>query len=208
MALLYSFSVNSKNKAPNINGYPIENYTYVYGKPQPIKQWRKQYDTSNCGTIIETFKQDTCNGVKIENRCIGGTNNVKYLGTTNLKKNYYNSTKQYLQSRQKTYNQNQILGTNIKENTYNSIYDSSSCIIYKPSNLSYKTQGSVSSSLNTLKKRNIEITKNSNSFRNPYGLSGSNFGQYHGTAPYFLKNKINNCNDCNYIGYVKPIVPV
>lgn len=205
MALLYSFSVNPQNKPPSINGMPIENYRYVYGKPQPIKQWRKQYDTSNCGIIIETFKQDTCNGIKIDNRCIGGTNHVKHLGTTNLKKNYYTSTKQYLQSRQKTYTQNQVLGTKIKDNTYNSTYDSSGCVTYKPSNLSFKTQGGVCASLTTLKNRNSEITKNSNSFRNPYGLSGANFGQYHGNAPYFLKNKTNHCYDCKL---VKPVVPL
>ena len=205
MSLFYSFRVNPQNKSPNINGLPLENYNYVYGKPQPIKQWRKQYDTSNCATIIETFKQDTCNGIKVGNRCIGGTSKIKHTGTTNLNKKYYSSTSQYLQSRQKTYNQNQILGKNTKENTYNSTYDSSGCITYKPSNLAFKTQGGVSSSLTTLKNRNTEITKNSNSFRNPYGLSGANFGHYHGNAPYFLKSKTNNCSECKL---VKPIAPL
>jgi len=208
MSLLYSFRVIPQNKSPNINGITIENYNYVYGKAQPIKHWRKQYDTSNCATIIETFKEDTCNGVKVGNKCIGGTNKIKYTGTTNLNKKYYSSTSQYLQSRQKTYNQNQILGNNTNEYTYNSTYDSSGCVTYKPSNSTFKTQGAVSSSLNILKNRNTEITKNSNSFRNPYGLSGANFGKYHGNAPYFLKSKTNNCNDCKYIGYVKPIVPL
>jgi hypothetical protein len=206
MSLIYTFRVTPQNTPPYINGAPLENYAYVYGKPQPIKYWRKQYDTSNCSVKIETFKKDTCDGIKVGNKCIGGTQKIKHLGTTNLNKNYYSSTSQYLQSRQKTYNQNQILGQNTKDYTYQSTYDSSGCVTYKPSNLAFKTQGGVSASLTTLKNRNTEITKNSNSFRTPYGLSGANYGQYHGNAPYFIKSKTNICKDCKYIGYVKPIV--
>jgi len=62
-------------------------------------------------------------------------------------------------------------------------------VIYKPSNLAFKTQGGVSASLTTMKNRNNEITKNTNSFRSPYGLSGANFGKYHGYSPYFIKIK-------------------
>ena len=206
MSLIYTFRVTPQNNAPYINGIPLENYAYVYGKPQPIKHWRKQYDTSNCRVKIETFKDNLCDGIKIGNTCIGGSQKVKHLGTTNLSKQYYSSNKQYLQSRQKTYSQNQVLGESTKDYTYQSTYDMSGCITYKPSNSAFKTQGGVSASLVTLKNRNTEITKNSNSFRTPYGLSGANYGQYHGSAPYFIKSKTNQCTDCKYIGYVKPTV--
>lgn len=199
MSLIYTFRVTPQNTYPKIID---NNYTYVYGKPQPIKHWRKQYDTSNCSLKTETFKENVCDGIKVDNNCI--TRQVKHLGTTNLSKTYYSSTKQYLQARQRTYNQNQTLGENTGEYSYKSTYDSSGCVTFKPSNLAFKTQGGVSASLTTAKNRNSEITKNTNSFRSPYGLSGANFGKYHGYSPYFIKNKTNNCNDCKYIGYVKP----
>jgi len=207
MSMIYTYQTSPINKPPPINGYPVENYSYVYGKPQPIKHWRKQYDASNCRIKTETFKNDTCNGVKVDGTCIGGTNSIRRTGTTNLTKTYYSSTKQYLQSKLKTYEQNQTLGAKIKDHMYQST-DLSGCVYYKPSNPSFQTQGGVSASLNTLKNRNTTITKNSNSFRTPYGLSGANFGQYHGNGSYFVKSKTNSCNDCKYIGYVNPIVRI
>jgi len=202
--MLYTYQVTPQNSRPIINGVNISDYTYVYGKPQPIKHWRKQYDTSNCTVKIETFKNDICNGTN----CVGKKNKIKRSGTTNLNKSYYTSTSSYLQSRTKTFNQNQTLGENTKDYTYASTTDASGCVIYKPSNLAFKTQGAVSASLTTLKNRNSEITKNTNSFRTPYGLSGANFGQYHGSSPYFVKNKTNICNDCTYLGYTKPMVRI
>lgn len=193
MSLIYTFRVTPQNH------YPPSEYNYVYGKPQPIKHWRKQYKTSDCNVKTETFKENVCDGIKLDNNCI--TRQVKHLGTTNLNKKYYTSTKQYLQSRQKTYEQRQTLGEKIKDYTYKSTYDNSGCVIYKPSNLAFKTQGGVSASLTTMKNRNNEITKNTNSFRSPYGLSGANFGKYHGYSPYFMKNKTNVCyTNCSSTG--------
>ena len=186
MSLIYTFRVTPQNH------YPPSEYNYVYGKPQPIKHWRKQYKTSDCNVKTETFKENVCDGIKVDNNCI--TRQVKHLGTTNLNKKYYASTHHYLQSRQKTYTQNSTLGENIKENTYTS--NGSDCVVYKPSNTTFKTQGGVSASLNTAKHRNDAITKNTNSFRDPYLLSGANFG-LHGNAPYFLKSKENKCTSCD-----------
>lgn len=212
MSLLFTYKNNTINNRPYINGKYLENYNYVYGRAQPIKHWRKQLETKDgkqCTTKIETFIDNICDGIKNE-YCVGGTNNKKYSGSSILSKKYYSSTQQYLQSRHKTFNQNQTLGKvndiNIFSYNSSSIIDHSNCsqptITYKPSNLSFKKQGSVSSSLRTLKIRNDSISKNSNSFRNPYGLSGANYGLYHGGTPNTVKDKVNNCNQCDYIGYV------
>jgi len=190
MSLVYTYQVTTKNSAP------VQPDLYVYGKPRPIQHWRKQYDGSLCNLKTEVFKGPVCDGIKVNNSCIGGTNHIKRTSTTNLNKKYYNSTKHYLQSRQKTYIQNSILGENLKENTYTFTTDGSGCVVYKPSNNSFKTQGGVSASLNTMKQRNDTITKNTNSFREPYLLSGANFGLHHGNAPYFLKSKENKCISC------------
>jgi hypothetical protein len=188
MSLVYTYQVTSTNTAP------VYHEGYVYGKPRPLSHWRKQYDES-CRLKTEVFKSPVCDGIKIENTCVGGTNSIRRTGTTNLNKKYYASTHHYLQSRQKTYTQNSTLGENIKENTYTS--NGSDCVVYKPSNTTFKTQGGVSASLNTAKHRNDAITKNTNSFRDPYLLSGANFGLHHGNAPYFLKSKENKCTSCD-----------
>jgi hypothetical protein len=207
MSLIYTYKNSPRNNAPYINGINLEDYTYVYGKPQPIKHWRKQLKPVNkdiCTQKIGVFHNNDCYGIQNGYQCIQ-TYKIQSASTI-LSKKYYNSTKQYLQSKHKTYQQNQTLGTSLGNNKYNiTTSDLSNCsVIYKPSNNSFKQQGSVSASLNTMKIRNDSITKNSNSFRNPYGLSGSNFGNYHGGTPTFVKGKNNNCNSCEYIGYVKP----
>ena len=207
MSLIYTYKNITRNSTPYINNTELPDYTYVYGKPQPIKHWRKQLKPINkdtCNQKIEVFDANDCFGIKNGSNCIQ-TQKIQ-TGSTILSKNYYSSTKQYLQSKHKTYEQNQTLGTSLGDNKYNlTTTDLSNCsIIYKPSNQSFKQQGSVPASLKIMKTRNDSITKNSNSFRNPYGLSGSNFGNYHGGTPTFAKSNNNNCDDCNYIGYVRP----
>jgi len=154
-------------------------------KPNPIKHWRKQLmpirPTSSthvsinqvdnpCVSII-TSKSDAkhtiynqllstegCLGVKNSNDCIGGTDNVRRSASTVVSKNYSSSTKQYLQKRGKTFEQNQTLGKNTGDYSYQSAipsYDSNNnlckTVIFKPSNVLFRTQGSVTSSGYTAK---------------------------------------------------------
>jgi len=213
MGLMYTYTTTPKNTRPAINGVANNDYSYVYGRAQPIKHWRKQLhapNTNNCIKKNEVFNSPICDGVVVGNRCVGGPIHITRSATTNLNTKYYSSNSQYLRSRNKTHAQNQVLGEKITDTLYNSttLLDSTECtntkIIYKPNNLRFKTQGSVPASLKILKVRNDSITKNSNSFRSPYGLSGSNFGNYNAGGAYFMKNKINVCNNCKYLGYVKP----
>jgi hypothetical protein len=70
------------------------------------------------------------------------------------------STREYLQKRCKTYDQNQSKGSRIDDYTYKSGECSKACptIVIKPSNKEYKTQGGVSSSsrTNNLKYKTIQ----------------------------------------------------
>lgn len=154
----------------------------IYGKPNPIKHWRKQYNNisnskqlsidqsvtytkdSDCvGLKQEVVTSPECLGIKNNNKCIGGKGNVKRIGTTIVSKNYYSSTNNYLKSRNKTYEQNQTKGDYIKEYTYkmtNSKIDADTCangeikqMTYKPSNKYFNTQGGVQASANILRKK-------------------------------------------------------
>lgn len=199
MVLVYTYQVVPIQTKPTVS----LNHLYVYGRAQPIKHWRKQYDTDACRVVTEVIKQPTCN-LKTPEGCVG-TSVVRRV-KSNLSKTYYASTHHYLQSRTKTHTQNATLGASLKDYTFESTYDASACVVYKPSNTTFQTQGGVSASLTTFNQRNKAITKNSASFRDPYKLSGSNFGLHHGHSPYFLKSKENQCPSCVYIGRVTPIV--
>lgn len=160
----------------------------VYGKPNPIKHWRKQYNNNSnskqisidqsitytnsnecVGLTQEVITSPECLGIKNNNKCIGGKGNVKRGGTTVVNKNYYSSRNNYLKSRNKTFEQNQSKGEYIKENTYTiSNSNKELCsgqpkgMVYKPSNPAFNTQGSVQASANILRKRNsvcIECNK-------------------------------------------------
>lgn len=157
-----TFNVNIPNRA--------------YGKPNPIKHWRKQYNNNSnskqisidqsvtytksnecIGLKQEVITSPECLGIKNNNKCIGGQGNVKRNGTTILNKNYYNSIHNYLKSRNKTYEQNQNKGDYVKEYTYkitnanNELCEPT--MTYKPSNKAFNTQGSVQASANIVRKR-------------------------------------------------------
>jgi hypothetical protein len=150
-----------------------------HGKPFPIKHWRKQLIPTNptSSTQVSISQMDnpsvsiltshsdnkhvvynellstpSCLGVNTENGCVGGTNNVRRRATTVMSAKYSSSTKQYLQKRGKTFEQNQLKGTQISGYSYNSTmpsYDKNNnqckSVIYKPSNSVFKTQGAVTS---------------------------------------------------------------
>ena len=150
-----------------------------HGRPFPIKHWRKQLmpirPTSSTQVSIkqidnpsvsiltnysdnqhviynELLSTTDCLGVKTENGCVGGTNNVRRRATTVLSPSYSSSTKQYLQKRGKTFEQNQMKGTKISGNSYNSTipsYDKNNnlckSVIYKPNNSVFAIQGAATS---------------------------------------------------------------
>ncbi len=170
-------------------------------------------DVVDCSTTNSQLLKENitilnqCNGIKIssqeETKCVGGTNNIKRSGNTKLKNNYYRNHSKYLQARCKTYDKNSTLGTKIDDNTYNT---SSTCsnlnndckvqITYKPSNKVFLEQGATSASTNILRKKNIEITKNSKSLIDEYGIGIGKNSIYDTNTGYELRFKkgTNNTN--------------
>lgn len=188
MTLIFTYKNIYKNEMPSSEIKP-------FGSSGPIKQWRKRLN-KDCTHKDEVTKDSMCLGTRDNNSCIGGSHNVRRV-KSNISNNYYSSTSQYLKSKNKAFNTRQILGEKIDETTYKSVNGDCN-VIYKPNNTSFKTQGSVSSSLNTTKRRNQEIMKNSNSFKHEYKLSGSNYLNYNNQNPFFDKTKTNNC-DCKLV---------
>ena len=126
-----------------------------------------------------------CNGTKVyledsmnKMKCVGGTNNVRRSGNTNINKNYYRNYNSYLKAKCRTYEENARIGIKNDDGTYRSTKcsdtissDGSICnkpIIYKPSNLIFGMQGAASSSENILRKKNDAINKNNNSLKKTY----------------------------------------
>lgn len=143
-------------------------------------------------------------------------NNVIKTGTTNLSKAYFTTTKQYLQSRCKTFKQRQTPIKNDKTTfsgqNANNEYSMGTCpigapsgdciatTIYDPNNKQFARQGAVSSSTRLLQLQVNTITQNGASFYSAWGQEGANAGRYHGSfsSPYFLKSKYNSVNNRCY----------
>jgi hypothetical protein len=183
--------MNKYNSIPNIPG-----------KPNPIKQWRKQIapslsknviqshptlqslesavktDMNLCKSYTDVLYVDTCNGVAGSNPCITGSFNITRSASTIIDKNFCWNSKQYLQSRCKTYDQNQTLGKNTGNDTGNGTKyeyfgascttkpDGSACkpIIHKPNNKAFKQQGGVSSSARIAKLKYDTIRTSTNKY--------------------------------------------
>ena len=140
--------------------------------------------------------------------------------STIVNKKYYTDSRAYLQSRCKTYKQNQGTGVRVEGGTYfdannNAInpsnsssgppfYDSTTCnmvcdnkpktIIYKPNNKNYSTQGAVSSGTRLLRLKVDTMNTNANSL-SAFGEGAKNAGRYssNSNAIYILKSKQNKC---------------
>ena len=188
----------------------------IPGKPNPIKAWRKQISPSisqyqvqshanirsldnSVKTIASTNTCDSYNDIHFINDCKGidsslcvtGSFNVKRSATTIINKKFCWNSKQYLQSRCKTFDQNQTLGIHVDGPnylrsscvTYTDIssgeltYDgnifnskivtcnsSNTPIIYKPNNKSFKQQGGVSSSSRIAKLKYDTIRNSTNKY--------------------------------------------
>ena len=141
-----------------------------HGKPNPMKHWRKQLiplnPTSSTQVSIDQVDNPSvsilttqpsnhviynqllsttdCLGIDTVNGCVGGTSNVRRSGSTIISSKYSTSTKQYLQKRGKTFEQNQSIGQRKSGNVYYSTDNTCKTIVHKPSNSTFKTQGAVS----------------------------------------------------------------
>ena len=159
---------------------------YIHDQDHECSTKNKQLLKENITLLNE------CLGVKYvyedennKTRCIGGSHNIKRSGSTNISKGYYRNYSKYLQAKCKTYEQNFLLGEKTADYTYKSSkcsgksMDCNKPIIYKPSNRTFSTQGSVSASTNTVRKKNMAITNNSSSLKTAYGNS------YVKAVPYY-----------------------
>ena len=137
------------------------------------------------------------------------------------KKKYSFSTKEYLKSKCRTYNQNKS-GTLIPDVEYSTLTNNKCCavplpyndehqgpqtrsalncptgctIIVKPNNQQYFQQGAVDSSSRIARLKYNTVESNANSFATANGAAAASAGRYRadGNAPYFIKSKQQNCN--------------
>jgi len=155
--------------------------THVPGKANPIKHWRKQlapyvvnptthiaYSVQSNQKSIQDLDDATktasapCKAHKdilVVNDCIGvndspcatGSFHVRRSANTIINKSFSWNSKQYLQSRCKTYDQNATIGKHLTASgpEYQSGSGTGKCgncqVIYKPNNSQFKQQGAVSS---------------------------------------------------------------
>jgi len=171
--------------------------------PRPVKVWRKRLfpDFKSESKLKPTIQQieaptavvqancqgnshvlytdithlSKCDGIK-NTECVGGTNHIRRTATTLLDKKYCTTTREYLQKRCKSFEQNQSIGKNISGTTYTSgmgfesgnVTGNCNVIQYKPSNNTFKTQGGVTASTRTslLKRQAIDESRQ-NMYKNP-----------------------------------------
>ena len=202
--------VYASNQRPMTKYDTIPN---IPGKPNPIKEWRKQlkpsisqYQVQSYPTIqaLDNSVKTTSDGCKsyndihfindckgIETPCVTGSFAVRRSASTVINKQFCWNSKQYLQSRCKTYDQNQTLGAHVDgpnylrsscvtytdissgdlKNNGNSFVSqivtcnsSNTPIIYKPSNKSFKQQGGVSSGSRIAKLKYDTIRNSTNKY--------------------------------------------
>lgn len=196
---------NNKSKQVSIDNVMGPNGSFYSKSNEIINGCYNNTEDLNVLTEYILDKPKPCLGNKKNNECVGGNTNVYFRrANTNLNKNYYQTSKAYLYSKCKTYDQKNILGNNIDENSYKmSKCDLELCnkTIYKPNNTKFATQGSVTSSTRLLRLKNDTITKNGASFRSAFGSQSANAGTYKnsisGENIYFDKNKYSNVENCS-----------
>jgi hypothetical protein len=154
--------------------------------PRPLKVWRKRLNTDSSSKI--TINQLNGTSVTVTNVPIGqcvkteidhlkedchskrknGECNAIRRSAGNCSKNYCTTTKEYLQKRTKTFDQNQTRGKKLSEYTYTSGQGSESpdvtgvCnkIVIKPSNTAFQQQAGVSASSRTNKLKYETVMSN------------------------------------------------
>lgn len=179
-----TYRINSRpttNNDPNIGHFIGPGH----GKPNPLKQWRKQlqpYYKSNSKQVTfndidqsiltdaeithvtynELLSTPHCVGIDTTDGCKGGSYNIRRSGSTIIKPNYCTSTKQYLQKRCKTYEQNQTIGKKLNATNYDSTRCFSDCnyVTYKPNNATFQIQGSATAEGYTAKIKQDAVEQN------------------------------------------------
>jgi hypothetical protein len=166
------------------------------GKPNPIKHWRKQLqpslsqnqvqshptiqslehavktDMDLCKTYVDITYINDCQGISGSNPCKTGSYDIRRSANTIINKDFCWNSKQYLQSRCKTYDQNQTLG---KSTGNANEYYGTSCttksdgtvcksVIHKPNNKQFKQQGGVSSGSRIAKLKYDTIRNSTNKY--------------------------------------------
>lgn len=193
----YGKGGSQQRVAVPVNSRPFNNtdtqtFTGSFGKPNPIKHWRKQLmphyesnstkitisDVENPGVSVNTdleqcnifydqvISTNKCIGIDTENGCVGGSHNIRRSGSTLYGPNYCSSTKQYLQRRCKTYEQNMMVGQvidktkNLYKSTVCNTDDSKTkCVVYKKNNNTFNTIDSVVASNYVSKRKNDAISR-------------------------------------------------
>lgn len=160
-------------------------------------------DVNSSGHVINALVNNTTTITNVPEKenitnyfcCNSQKNALKRVrpASTNLSKNYYTTLQQYRQARCKTYDQKvfnfESTTENLPENTYlaHCYPNTAACklSVYKPNNIKYSQQGSVSSSLNTMNKNVETITSNAYSLNKTTQPGGN---------PFILKMKTDRCN--------------
>jgi hypothetical protein len=183
--------VYASNQRPMTKYDSIPN---IPGKPNPIKQWRKQLqpsvtqnriqshatiqtldhavktDASFCKAYTDIYNNEQCEGVANE-PCV----NIRRSANTIINKKFCWNSKQYLQSRCKTFDQNQTLGaatskpyeyiaTSCGSQFDDSIPTCNNIVIHKPNNTQFKQQGGVSSGSRIAKLKYDTIRNSTNKY--------------------------------------------
>jgi len=161
------------------------------GKPNPIKHWRKQLqpyyannstkvtisrldnpsttiisndiECQNNSVYTQVISTPNCDGINTSTGCKGGTANIRRSGSTIYGPNYCSSTRQYLQRRCKSFEQNMMVGklVDADKNTYLSTQgDNNTCIVYKTNNATFNIIDSVVASNFISKRRTDAINQN------------------------------------------------
>jgi hypothetical protein len=148
-------------------------------------------------------------------RCRSSGNIKKAYNPANNTANYYTDSKQYLTSRNRTFQQNQYYylrsgdstATPGETSSINNVYAANGTIIcpngssghtyYKPNNPQFAQQGAVSASSLITRKKYDSITNSSAIYRNAFGLQVANALAY-GVPEngYTIKDKIGYPNKC------------
>ena len=192
-----SSSVYPKNSRPFSNTDSNSVLGSSFGKPNPIKHWRKQLDpyyssnskqitidivenpnttnTTNvsnnmCNNIVEqVLSTSKCDGIKNGNSCTGGTNHIRRSASTNYSNNYSSSTRHYLQKRGKTFEQNTMIGTpiDVNKNLFNTTVCSNNDS--KTKCVVYKQNNPSFSTIDSVVSSNYVSKKRTNAInQNPY----------------------------------------
>ena len=223
---IVSVSMNSCNRFVSIdemnqpNGYLISHASVKNG----IVETLDINLTSNLTDRPGTCSSLTTHGVCLDpaknalNRCRSSGNLKKTYNVNRNNDTYYTSSKQYLESRNRLFAQNQfnymkqgdlnaLPGSAASDNNLYAVQGQNHCsdtngssyvpVYYKPNNYNYAQQGAVSSSSRITRLKYNTITTNALAYRNALGNAVGNALAYStNSRVYTLKDKIGFPNKC------------